>query len=740
MKKTNTKRALGMSLISLLACGIMFAGSTYAWFTDSVEVKGNKIETGTLKVDLEILNGDKFESLRDATAPVFGGVLWEPGYTDFAVLKVENEGDLAAKWELQIIKRAADTKKLAAVIDVYKKISKTELAAPTSLKDAVAQEYVKVGTLADVLLEKELLSGEFAPLSKGTSQYVGIVLHMQETAGNEYQGATDVEFDLNLNAYQLAAEKDGFGNDQYDALWSPASAYADTDLTDGLQISNANELALLAKEVNAGTTYKGVKVELTDNIDLRGYDWTPIGNSTYAFQGNFDGNGYTISDLVVTGYDNYVGLFGNTNSGKVENLTINNASLSGRLNLGAVSGHPYTTSFENINVTGTLKVEGMSYVGGVFGKNAYANINNVKVNVTEDSYVKAVSLEGGKAYRTYVGGLVGFMGEGSHKVSNVTTNVDVYGSTCDIGGLTGIAHYQNQFENITVNANVYNTHSTDVEALLEMGGIAGVWHNQNDTTVTMNNVEFNGELHSLVEFAAANGGLVGSKYSATGTGKLIINGKEVVLTVAGIKEALKSETYVALSQDVTGAATKGGYSKAGFTVAGQTLDGQGHTLTVTGAGATWDCGIYTNGGTIKNLTLNGSFRGIFTAGLSSDLVVENVVLDKVTYTFSADSNTRYDYSVTFKNSTLNGWTSYSDIFKSVSFENCKFGKSNGYAYCRPYNATTFTNCTFSVGYSFDSTKATSTLVNCYVGDTLITDANKVELLGSGASKLVINNK
>ena len=48
MKKSNTKRALGMSLISLLACGIMFAGSTYAWFTDEVVASGNKIETGTL--------------------------------------------------------------------------------------------------------------------------------------------------------------------------------------------------------------------------------------------------------------------------------------------------------------------------------------------------------------------------------------------------------------------------------------------------------------------------------------------------------------------------------------------------------------------------------------------------------------------------------------------------------------------------------------------------------------------
>ena len=62
-----------------------------------------------------------------------------------------------------------------------------------------------------------MLEGVFAPETKGTAKYLGIMLHMQEEAGNEYQGATDVEFDIKLNAYQLAAEEDGFNNPNYDA-------------------------------------------------------------------------------------------------------------------------------------------------------------------------------------------------------------------------------------------------------------------------------------------------------------------------------------------------------------------------------------------------------------------------------------------------------------------------------------------------------------------------------------------
>ena len=96
----------------------------------------------------------------------------------------------------------------------------------------------------------------------------------------------------------------------------------------------------------------------------------------------------------------------------------------------------------------------------------------------------------------------------------------------------------------------------------------------------------------------------------------------------------------------------------------------------------------------------------------------------------------------FTNSTFNGWTSYSDIFKEVSFTNCNFGKGTGgytYAYMRPYNDSTFTNCVFEENYLFDSSKATSTFVNCYVGNTLITQENVTALLGSSASNIVVHN-
>lgn len=211
-----------------------------------------------------------------------------------------------------------------------------------------------------------------------------------------------------------------------------------------------------------------------------------------------------------------------------------------------------------------------------------------------------------------------------------------------------------------------------------------------------------------------------------------------------IRENLTNGEDVVFVDDVTTVDTLGtSYGKSGLNQDGQTIDGAGHTLTVNGANSTWDCGVYTKGGTIQNLTVNGAFRGIFTGGISSDLVLDNVIVDKVCYTFNADGKTVSAYKLIATNSTFNGWTSYSNIFSGVSFTNCQFGKGTGsyeYAYCRPYCATTFTNCVFAEGYEFDSTETTSTFVNCYVGDTLITAENVVALLGADAANIVFANK
>lgn len=251
-------------------------------------------------------------------------------------------------------------------------------------------------------------------------------------------------------------------------------------------ISTAAQLAGLAELVNEGNSFSGKTITLNADIDLGGKEWTPIGTSGKPFSGTFEGSGKTISNLVINQpLKSDVGLFGYTTNGEIKDFTLNNASVTGYLDVGAIAGTPYTSKYTNINVTGTIKIEGFSYVGGALGKNAYANVTNVDVTSSSGSYVKANSIEGNIAYRTYVGGLVGFMGEGSHSVSDCNVKIDVIGSTCNIGGILGILHYGNTLTNCTYEGSLTLTTPGEPEDT-EFGALTGTVMNKTSTTTISN--------------------------------------------------------------------------------------------------------------------------------------------------------------------------------------------------------------------------------------------------------------
>lgn len=295
-------------------------------------------------------------------------------------------------------------------------------------------------------------------------------------------------------------------------------------------ISTVEQLRALAIEVNGGTTFSGMQIKLSNDIDLKSEEWTPIGRKDKAFQGTFDGCGYTISNLKIErGVNNSssnadMGLFGFTSDGKVMNFTLYNAFVKAGIDVGAIAGTPYTSSYSNITLAGDVKVEGYSYVGGMFGKNVYKGMENLTVRVNEGSYVKAES----ETYRTYVGGVIGFMGEGNIIISNVESNINVTGSTCDVGGITGIAHYGNTFENCICTGNVTLVNANDAGDQLEIGGIAGVWMNSSAGKVTLRKCNFTGTLKSALNGVdkseeVAGNRLTGRKYYPNSNeGELII--------------------------------------------------------------------------------------------------------------------------------------------------------------------------------------------------------------------------
>ena len=278
---------------------------------------------------------------------------------------------------------------------------------------------------------------------------------------------------------------------------STAAAFAGGTGTaeDPYQIANGAQLAYLASSVNSGETYEQKNFVLTANIDLNGLPWTPIANSFSdallggsdyrVFAGNFDGNGYTISNVSIGSETapleaDVLGLFGAT-EGKISNLNLDTVSIHGVVkiaSIGAVVGFAgglvgYSGgSIENCHVTGlTMDMSAPSnvyaaayWVGGLVGAldgTQLINECSVSGSITE------------KAGKGSIGGLIGELGKAAkitYSRSNVTVNVkaDSRGGA-DVGGFIGKGNGKTDAE--TVIRNCYATGNVTGGAYT--GGFAG---------------------------------------------------------------------------------------------------------------------------------------------------------------------------------------------------------------------------------------------------------------------------
>ncbi len=217
MTKRSTKQALLLSVLSLILCVSMLIGSTFAWFTDSVTSTNNKIQAGTLQIDLELLDKEtgNWNSIKSSKAALFNYEKWEPGYVEAKVLKVQNEGTLALKWVAQFVSQY-ELSILADAIDVYVLPSATAIGYPT--RDLTG--YENKGTLRSFLntisqtTYGTLLAKDNVDGSGPDEAYLGIALKMREDAGNIYQGLDlGGSFDIKIFATQLNSETDSFDKD-----------------------------------------------------------------------------------------------------------------------------------------------------------------------------------------------------------------------------------------------------------------------------------------------------------------------------------------------------------------------------------------------------------------------------------------------------------------------------------------------------------------------------------------------
>lgn len=215
--------------------------------------------------------------------------------------------------------------------------------------------------------------------------------------------------------------------------------------------------------------------------------------------------------------------------------------------------------------------------------------------------------------------------------------------------------------------------------------------------------------------------------------------KAYVVNADALDAALKKGYDVVLNSDITiEAKSSNGYGVNGITVDGQILDGNGHTLTVTKANTTWDSAIYIKSGTVKNITVAGSMRGIFTSDAANgDIYLNDVTFKDVIYTFNSDGtpNVR-EGGVYITNCKVNGWTSFSDTHEEVVFTDCSFAKGSGYQFARPYNVAQFVNCSFAEGFEMEPVAAV-TFKNCTINGAPLTAENLATLVTSNIANATV---
>ena len=246
-------------------------------------------------------------------------------------------------------------------------------------------------------------------------------------------------------------------------LWTDykASSFAGGSGTSSspYQISNAAQLAYMAYLVNSNTTYRNKYYQLTADIDLSAHYWYPIGKENYSFNGTFDGQYHTISNMTidntVTGMGvKYLGLFGYIGKYNltvtIKNLFMNNAMITD-------SSATYA-----------------SFLVGHNGDKLY--LNNISIDNSELVYASSTTVS---TTGTYFGGLVGY--------SNNLLSID--------------------------NANIYKT---NIRSNKEMtGGCIGYCNNTGSLTITNVNSIIDELMTSNT--VAKLGGLVGEVEIKTGS-------------------------------------------------------------------------------------------------------------------------------------------------------------------------------------------------------------------------------
>ena len=388
--RVSTKRALVLSLLSMLLCVSMLIGSTYAWFTDTATTAVNKIQAGTLDVALEMStdNGATWKNaegktLNFMTADNRAEILWEPGCTyALPLLRVVNKGNLSLKYEIVITGIDGDAELNKAI----------EWTIPAE----------KTGNLA----------------AGATSDAIAISGHMKADAGNEYQGKSIDGIAITVYATQYTGESDSNGNtyDENAPIVYPegvtAESFGSNVAVDGEGNGFASFKAAMESVADKGALYFKANatvdfpthLNVTKNVTIyangANFSGKDISIGTYAAPANAETtvNIYNAKNLVVWGqpvgdradvwnvnfYDcvnegyNFLMYRGGETAVAKLNLTMTNCRATG-----------YTDSTVHATADGSITIKNCLFIGNIAPINIAHKQSGTMTVTVEDSTFSA---------------------------------------------------------------------------------------------------------------------------------------------------------------------------------------------------------------------------------------------------------------------------------------------------------------------------------------------------------------
>ncbi len=387
-----------------------------------------------------------------------------------------------------------------------------------------------------------------------------------------------------------------------------------------LMKTEADLLALANEEL---TNSLSANYVLQNDIIVTSTTWVPIGNHT-EFSGHFDGNGYTISGVILEGSGyTYTGFFGK-NSGLIENVTVD-VTFSASNYLGGLVAYN-TGTIRNCLTKGTANGTS-SNVGGLVGDN-----NNGTINTSGSTAVVTGS--------SNVGGLVGRNYENG-KITNCYAQGNVTGSS-NVGGLVGYNDYysyaycpviRNCYAAGKVNdgegaglvgknnsGRIYNSYYRSINTGNMIGYSVSTTNMKNQDTFYMWDFDNIWEMNGNYPYINVRGETEAVVFDGAGTE---VN-PYLITTEKQLYELAKSDTYMRsttiyfrLANDIT--ITAKFWTPIGeYNSFDGVFDGNGYTISgVKHSGTNYEyVGLFgSNAGTIKNLTVNGDVSGQSNVGI-----------------------------------------------------------------------------------------------------------------------------